>query len=346
MKLKSLAFVAVLAILAGIGLMVGPAPGASAHDFHAMLRDGAIPAIGLGGLVVNAATLRNLYIGFKTSFRDGLGMAASLWQRVATKVPSTTREETYGWLGKIPNIREWLGDRVVQNLMAHSYAVKNKNWELTIGVERNDIDDDNLGIYTPLFTEMGRSVAAHPDQLVFAMLKAGFATVCYDGQYFFDTDHPVLDEDGVPQSIANTDGGAGEAWFLIDDSRALKPIIFQERKAFQFVALDNENDPNVFWRKQYVYGSDGRDNVGFGFWQFAWGSKQTLDAAHYKTARAAISGMKGDHGRPLGLTPRLLVVGPSNESAARKLLNSENAAGGETNEWKGTAELLVVSWLA
>ena len=64
------------------------------------------------------------------------------------------------------------------------------------------------------------------------------------------------------------------------------------------------------------------------------------------TARAAISGMKGDNGRPLGLMPNLLVVPPSLESAARKILNSEYAAGGETNEWKGTAELLVCPWLA
>ena len=344
--IRNVAFLAILALCAGMGLLAGPAVPTSAPDLHALFDQVALPAIAFGGLVVNATTLSNLYVGFKTSFQQGLGMAASMWPRVATRVPSTTREETYGWLGKIPNIREWLGDRVVQNLMAHSYAIKNKNWELTLGVERNDIDDDNLGIYGPLFIEMGRSVTAHPDQLVYGMLKAGFATVCYDGQYFFDTDHPVLDEKGVPQSVANTDGGAGEAWFLIDDSRALKPIIFQERKPFQFVALDKPDDPNVFWKGQYVYGSDGRDNVGLGFWQFAWGSKQALDAAHYKTARAAIGGMKGDYGRPLGLTPRLLVVGPSNESAGRKLLNSEMAAGGETNEWKGTAELLVVPWLA
>ena len=55
---------------------------------------------------------------------------------------------------------------------------------------------------------------------------------------------------------------------------------------------------------------------------------------------------KSDGGRPLGIRPRLLLVPPSLESAARKLLNSEYAAGGETNEWKGTAELLVCEWLA
>jgi phage major head subunit gpT-like protein len=86
--------------------------------------------------------------------------------------------------------------------------------------------------------------------------------------------------------------------------------------------------------------------VGFGFPQMAWGSKQTLNAQYYAAARAGIQGMKGDYGRPLGLVPDLLVVPPSLESAGRKLLNSEHAAGGETNEWKGTAELLVVPWLS
>lgn len=344
--IKSILSVAVLALIVGVGLLVGPVPDASAHGIHAMLQEGTLPAIGLGGLVINASTLRNLYVGFKASFQQGLGQAGPMWDRVATRVPSTTREEKYGWLGKVPNIREWIGDRVIQNMMAHDYSIRNKDWELTIAVSKPDIEDDNLGLYGPMFTEMGLSVGAHKDMLVFALLKAGFATACYDGQYFFDTDHPVLDEAGVPQSVANTDGGAGAAWFLIDGSRALKPIIYQERKAFQFVALDKEDDPNVFFKKEYVYGSDGRDNVGFGFWQFAWGSKQTLDAAHYETARAALSGMKGDYGRPLGLKPNLLVVGPTLEGAARKLLINEKDAAGADNPWKGTAEPLVVPWLA
>jgi hypothetical protein len=75
--------------------------------------------------------------------------------------------------------------------------------------------------------------------------------------------------------------------------------------------------------KQFLYGADGRWAVGFGFWQWTWGSKQTLDATHYATARAALSSMKGDYGRPIGIMPDLLVVPPSLESAGRKLLNSE-----------------------
>lgn len=297
-------------------------------------------------MLVNSANLDALRVGFSTAYQGGLGSASSMHARVATPVPATTKEQKYGWLGKIPNVREWIGPRLVHNLQQHDYSIKEKPFELTIGVDRDDIETDNLGIYTPMFTEMGQSTGDHWDLLTFGLLKAGFATNCYDGQFYFDTDHPVLDANGAPQSVANTDGGAGTNWFLLCTKRALKPIILQKRRDFQFVAKDKLDDDNVFNNKEFVYGADARGNVGFGFWQFAWGSKQTLDAAHYATGRAALSGMKGDHGRPLGLMPDLLVVPPSLESAGRKILNSENAAGGETNEWKGTAELMVCPWLA
>jgi phage major head subunit gpT-like protein len=297
-------------------------------------------------MIINRANLDAVRTGFHTAFKGGLGQASSQYGRIATVVPSSTRKQDYGWLGKVPNVREWIGARAVQNLQEHSYSITEKKWELTISVDRDDIETDNIGVYAPMFEEMGRSTGSYWDVLSFGLLKAGFATECYDGQFFFDTDHPVLDADGEEISVANTDGGAGTAWFLLDASRALKPIILQKRKDFSFVAKDRETDDNVFDQNEFIYGSDARANVGFGFWQFAWGSKQTLDAAHYATARAALSGMKGDYDRPLGLMPNLLVVPPSLESAGRKILNSEFGAGGETNEWKGTAELLVVPWLA
>jgi phage major head subunit gpT-like protein len=87
-------------------------------------------------------------------------------------------------------------------------------------------------------------------------------------------------------------------------------------------------------------------NVGYGFWQMSWGSKQTLNAGSYATARAAISSMKGDFGRPLGLNPRLLIVPPSLESAARKIVSNDLGPNGESNEWKGTAEVMICPWLA
>lgn len=296
---------------------------------------------------VTPQNLASLRAGFSSLFQQGLGQAKAEYERICTVVPATTKEQKYGWLGKLPNVREWIGARVVQNLAASDYAIKEKALELTIGVDRDDIETDNLGIYNPLFIEMGRSTGDEFGRMVYAQLKAGFTTNCYDGQFFFDTDHPVILADGTMGVAVNTDGGAGTPWFLLDTTRAIRPIMLQKRKDFSSVlALDREGDQNVFFNKEFIYGSDARANTGYGFWQMAWGSRQALTAATYELARTSIMGMKGDYGRPLGLTPNLLVVPPALEGAARKLLNSEYATAGETNPWKGTAELMVAPWLA
>lgn len=296
--------------------------------------------------LLNSTSLRTLGTGFKATFQRGLSNAPSQYQRIATVVPSSNSAEEYGWLGQVPGVREWIGDRVIQNLSAHSYTIRNRDFESTIGVQRNDIEDDNLGMYAPMFEELGRSVGTHKETLVWDLLSAGFATKCYDGQNFFDTDHPVLDANGQEVSVSNFGGGAGRAWYLIDDTRAIKPLILQVRKDFQFTALNSPDDPNVFHRKEFLYGYDARMNVGFGFWQFAYASKQPLDVAAYEAARAGMSGIRGDYGRPLGIQPKLLVVPPELEGAARRIVGNEFLANGESNPWKGTAEVLVVPWLS
>lgn len=297
-------------------------------------------------MIINQGNLLNLYTGFKATFQGAFTAVKPLYGSVAMTVPSKTKAEEYGWLGQFPRIREWLGDRVVNSISVHDYRIKNKDWEFTVGVDRNDIEDDDVGLYTPMISEIGRSAATFPDELIWPLLAAGNSTLCYDGQYFFDTDHPVLNADGVPQSTSNWGAGSGTPWYLLDTSRAIKPLIFQNRKSFDFVRMDAATDEVVFNRKEYRYGVDGRCNVGYGFWQLAYGSKQTLDATNYDAARSAMGSLKGDYGRPLAIVPNLLVVPPSLEGAARRLLTNELVGNGESNAWKGTADILVVPWLA
>jgi phage major head subunit gpT-like protein len=295
-------------------------------------------------MIINVQNLDAMFDGFNTRFNAAFAGATSYIDTVAMTVPSTHKQETYAWMGAFPGLREWIGDRVVNNLSAQSFTILNKDFESTIAVPRNDIEDDSFGIFGPMFAELGRYARLHPDELMFGLIKNAFATVCYDGQNFFDTDHPVL-VNGVSTSVANTDGGAGAAWFLLDTSRAIKPFIWQPRRPYQLVRKDQPTDHNVFFKKEYVYGIDARCNVGVGLWQLAWGSKQPLDSDHYKAARAAMMSFKDDQGRLLGVTPTTLICGPSNESAGLKLLNTEYGTGGESNEWKGTAKLIVTPYL-
>lgn len=297
-------------------------------------------------MIINRSTLDHLTRGFKASFQRGFAGVTPLWGKVATLVPSSTASEDYGWLGKIPGMREWIGDRQINNLKQHDYNIKNKSFENTVGVDRDHIDDDQFGIYAPMMETLGQTAAEHPDILVFGLLAAGFATRCYDGQYFFDADHPVIGADGETASVSNLQAGSDAPWFLLDTRRPLKPLIYQERKKPNFVALNQDTDENVFMRKEYLYGVDSRCNVGFGFWQMAFGSKAALSAENFEAAYAAMGAFKGDHGSPLGVRPNLLVVGPGLSGAARQIVEAQLINGGDSNTNYKRVDLLEVPWLA
>lgn len=301
--------------------------------------------------IVTPALLTALKTGFKKNFQDGLQTAESAWNRIATEINSTTASNTYGWLGQFPTFREWVGDRVLKDMAASGYQILNKLWESSVGVARTDIEDDNLGIYSPLFTEMGRAAGVQPDELVFALLKAGNATLCYDGQNFFDVDHPVypnVDGTGVAATVSNNDvpGAApGAPWYLLDTSRAIKPLIFQRRTQPELQALTSPDDEHVFMKDVYRYGVRSRCNVGFGFWQMAHRSQQALDATNFNAAVQAMQERKADGGRPLGIRPTLLVVPPSLRADALEVVKAERLANGATNVNREVVDVLVTPWV-
>lgn len=299
--------------------------------------------------IITPALLSGLRTGFSKAFQDALAATPTDWEKVATRVPSSSASNTYGWLGQFPALREWVGDRVLKDMAAQAYQVQNKLYEGTVAVKRTDIEDDNVGVYTPLFSEMGRAAKAHADQLVFGLLAAGETTTCYDGQNFFDTDHPVypnVDGTGTATLVSNLQAGTGPAWYLLDTSRALKPLIFQERTAPELEALTSTQDEMVFMSDTYRYGIRYRCNAGFGFWQLAYKSKAALDADNFNAAMAAMMQAKADGGRPLGVKPTTLVVPPSLRADAMALIEAQLTTGGASNPNYKAVEVIVSPWLA
>lgn len=336
--------VAVLALVGASLAVSGHSPAFAGLAMPAQ-NDAAWMALAFGGLTLNAANMAMLTQGFKAAFKGGFTTVKPMWSQIAMKVPSNTSEEKYAWLGATTKFREWLGERVYQNLKTHGYAIVNKKFENTVVVPKDTIDDDQYGVYTPLMTQMGQDAALHPDELVFALLAAGFNTPCYDGQFFFDIDHPVGLQ-GQEVSVSNFQAGAGSAWYLLDTAKALKPVILQVRKDYEFVSKTSATDDNVFDKNEYVYGVDGRLNVGYGLWQQAFASKAVLDMTNYAAARTAMMSFKSDGGKPLAITPKLLLVSPNNEKAALDVIQAERLANGATNTYRNTAEVVVCPWLS
>ncbi|WIW70615.1 Mu-like prophage major head subunit gpT family protein [Anaerosinus gibii] len=299
-------------------------------------------------MLVSSNALAGIYTSFRVLFNKAFQGSQPKWQQIAMSVPSSAKEETYAWLGSFPRMREWVGDRTINKLLAHGYTVKNKDFEATVSISRNDIEDDTYGIYAPMIEEMGRSAAILPDDIIFTLLQKGFMEKCYDGKPYFDSNHsddgrlkqsnlgtqklsfesyaaarmkmmsltdgakkplgivpnllvipPQLEEKGrkilkasnFVDKVGENDvlveniykdsaellvvpelASSPTAWFLLDTSRAIKPLVYQERKKPEFITINDPHSENVFMRKEYMYGVDARGNGGYGLWQLAFGS--------------------------------------------------------------------------
>lgn len=143
-------------------------------------------------MLINKGSLGEIFKNLKATFNKAFQETKSNWEKVAMRVPSGSSQNDYKWLSNFPKMRKWIGDKVVKSLEGFSYTIVNDDWEATIEVDRNHIEDDNLGIYAPQAQMAGWSAKQLPDEIVFGDLVNGvFTQKCYDGQYFCDTDHPV-----------------------------------------------------------------------------------------------------------------------------------------------------------
>lgn len=292
---------------------------------------------------LNAANRAMLSQGYNASFQVGLMHRPPMWQEAAMLVPSTTSENVYDWLKDTFKIREWMGDRNKQNIATADYVVKNRKFEGTIGVNRDKVADNQYGSYNKRFEQMGQRVSTFPDSLVFQLMKAGFTTNCWDGQYFFDVDHPVGLQ-GSEVSVSNFMGGSGEGWYIMDSKQLMKPFIFQEREKFKLVVKDKDTDDNVFDRNELVYGVDGRCNAAYGLWQLCFASKQTLDVTNVKAALTAFGAQRDDSGEPLQLDADTIFVSPNLREAARDLFSKDLIAN-ETNTLKNRLNVVSSGFL-
>ena len=278
---------------------------------------------------------------FAGRFDSGMEKASPDYEMIATVTQSTAGATGYGWLGDFPRLKEWIGARQLKNLKKHKYNVVNKLFEDSVEVPRVDYEDNDYGRYGIIFEQMGYEARMYPDEYVFGLLKNGFTEPCYDGQPFFDEDHPLDDGTSTASNISVPSENPGEAWYLLDTSRPIKPIIWQERIRPEFQSVTSSSDYNVFTTDKYAFGTRARGNAGFSFWQLAFASKDTLTEASFESLVDRMIAQKNSEGRPLRVRPTLLVVPVSMRGAAEKILFRKYLDNGEENTNYKAVDLLV-----
>jgi phage major head subunit gpT-like protein len=297
---------------------------------------------------ITAENLRGIFTAYNLRFQAAFGAAPSFYQELATIVPSTSRSNTYAWMDKLPRMRKWLGDRVVNNLKARGYVIENEKFEMTEAISRDDIEDDQIGVFNAFVDFMSQAAASYPDDLLATLMQNGQTNIAHDGQFFFDIDHPInLDDTGagvqsnyftgtpltqgnfanvraqmmswkgsdlqplgakpsvlvVPPLLENTArtiveaelinkggvqesnvykgvakvlvlpqlaGGVGDTeWYLLDNTKPIRPFVFQNRRSPEFVMRNDPQDPSVFDRDEFKYGVSARGAAGYALWFLA-----------------------------------------------------------------------------
>lgn len=189
-------------------------------------------------MLINRENLALVFLNLKTTFNKAFSDAPSDWQETAMLVPSGSSQNNYDWLDRFPKMRKWIGSKVFKALKANQYVIVNDDFEATVSVRRNDMEDDQLGIYAPMAQDAGFSAKQLPDEIVADLKNNAFVTPCYDGQYFYDTDHPVTNAAGVVSSVSNKGTAA-----LDSSTRATATASYGTARTAIMSMTDNEGRP-------------------------------------------------------------------------------------------------------
>lgn len=173
-------------------------------------------------MLTRADVPRLMTSGLRTEFFNGYNGVEPTWKQMVLEVNSTKAEETYDWLGDTPALREWIDNRQPSALAEFGFTAKNKDYEATLAVDRNVIEDDQYGQVKTRARMMGENVAKDMEQIFTTFIEAGTTTVCYDGQYYFDTDHSEGDSGTQSNYLTSTALSAANAKVAISRMRGFK----------------------------------------------------------------------------------------------------------------------------
>jgi phage major head subunit gpT-like protein len=108
---------------------------------------------------------------------------------IANMFNSDQASEQYAFLGQSPTMREWIAGRQAKGLASQALVIVNKHYEATLEVQKKDVRRDKTAQITARVQDFADRSQTHWASLLSTLLLNGASTVCYDGQYYFDTDH-------------------------------------------------------------------------------------------------------------------------------------------------------------
>jgi len=122
----------------------------------------------------------------------------SLFNTIASVINSESDREQYGIFGSLPSFREWVGEKQFFGIKDFDFTIINKDWEGSVEVDRNEIEDDQVGMVLPRIRMLTMRGINHRNELLSALLTNGTVDLSYDGTAFFANTHT----DGTGDNLA------------------------------------------------------------------------------------------------------------------------------------------------
>ena len=154
-------------------------------------------------MLVNGSAIRAVFTGLSTQFHNALQAVPTEYLDTTMTVPSSGAGVDYAWLSRFPKMRQWVGDKHIKQLKLGNYYVKNLDWETTIAVDRNDIEDDQLGIYNAQAQMAGQSAGELYGDIITDLKNNAFTGLGMDGVAYYSDSHVLTNADGVSATYDN-----------------------------------------------------------------------------------------------------------------------------------------------
>lgn len=293
---------------------------------------------------VNLATLQTAEIETTAAFLRGLqSVSTPIADRIAMTIAMSTKSVEAPIASMVGPMREWTGPRMVEQLKRGAYSIIAKDYEKTVSIPRNALDDDNTGAFMAQIETLGQQAKQLRDQQLCAKLELGETDLCYDGLAYFHATH--LTEQGASTTFGNLLGSGGPAWYAFDTTKGVKPLVWGNRLDPEFANLWSPEDPNVFNLNEYVSGVYARGVPDYGFPQLAFKHKGTLDATNWEAALTSMTALVNSAGENLQIRPNVVVVPSILEPAAIRLFKTRALANGADNIHFGAVEVIVAQRL-
>lgn len=156
--------------------------------------------------VFNSNDLSVLFKSVSVQWQKAFLEYPSIWKQIATRSPMATRMTVNAMLDRVPLMRKWTGNRVINTAAVLSRVIEADPWESTVGVSMWDLADDMSGVLGNTVLQLAQSAGQWPDQIIADAIKAMSVTVGYDGVPVYSTAHPILNgtAGGVPAGTPAT----------------------------------------------------------------------------------------------------------------------------------------------